>query len=156
MKQIFLLLGFATLTLLSCGEDVIDQPAVDRSIILDYIEANSLNAIEDPSGLYYTVDVAGTEDKPTLSDSVKVRYTGYLTNGSIFDSSNRTGNEPERTVTFLLNDLITGWKIGIPKFGVGGSGLLVIPSALGYGGYVLPGIPANSVLIFEMELVDFF
>jgi FKBP-type peptidyl-prolyl cis-trans isomerase FkpA len=156
MKQIFLLLSVATLAFFSCGEDIVNQAEVDRNIINDYITANNLDAIEDPSGLFYTIDVPGTEDKPTLTDSVKVKYKGFRTDGFVFDGTNIDGTTPDKTVTFLLNDLITGWKIGIPKFGVGGSGLLLIPSALGYGSFSLPGIPANSVLIFEMELVDFF
>lgn len=156
MKQFFLLLGVVSLTILSCGDDIVNQADVDRGIILDYIEANNLNAIEDPSGLFYTIDVAGTTDKPTLSDSVKVKYKGMRTDGFVFDGTNIDGTTPDKTVTFLLDNLITGWEIGIPKYGVGGSGLLLIPSGLGYGSNGFPGLPANSVLIFEMELVDFF
>jgi FKBP-type peptidyl-prolyl cis-trans isomerase FkpA len=156
MKQFLLLISILSLTIMSCGDDIVDQAAVDRAIILDYIEANSLNAIEDPSGLFYTIDVPGTTDKPVLSDSVKVKYKGFLADGSVFDGTNIDGSTPDKTVTFLLNRLITGWKIGIPQFGAGGSGLLLIPSELGYGRNAFPGLPANSVLIFEMELVDFF
>lgn len=155
MKQFLFLLSL-TVLLVTCGEDDINQAEIDRAIIENFIEANNLNAIEDPSGLFYTINTPGTEEKPVLSDSVKVKYLGYRTNGQVFDGTNVDGTTPDRTVTFLLSDLIPGWQIGIPKFGAGGGGTLLVPSNLGYGNRNLPGIPANSVLIFEMELVDFF
>ena len=156
MKQFLLLLSLTMLLLTSCKDETINQDEIDRAIIENFIEANNLDAIEDPSGLYYTISTPGTEEKPTLSDSVKVKYLGYRTNGQVFDGTNVDGTTPDRTVTFLLSDLIPGWQIGIPKFGAGGGGTLLIPSSLGYGNRNLPGIPANSVLLFEMELVDFF
>ena len=60
------------------------------------------------------------------------------------------------TATFLLDDLIEGWKIGIPKYGRGGSGKLLVPSNLGYGPNRIGPIPGNSVLVFDIELFDFY
>ncbi|MEM1214670.1 MAG: FKBP-type peptidyl-prolyl cis-trans isomerase [Bacteroidota bacterium] len=127
-----------------------DQSAIDRQIILDYLADNNLEAEEDMSGLFYIIDVPGSEEKPLLSDSVVVAYRGYLTDGNVFDAT--AENE---TVTLRLSRLIEGWRIGIPKFGRGGSGTLLIPSALGYGPNRLGVIPANAVLLFDIELEDF-
>jgi len=77
-----------------------------------------------------------------------VAYTGYYTNGEIFDGSNAQG------ITFNLNGVIDGWRIGIPYFKEGGSGKLLIPSALGYGPNGGGSVPANSVLIFDIELIE--
>jgi FKBP-type peptidyl-prolyl cis-trans isomerase len=132
---------------MSCGKD--DQAEIDRDIILQFIEDNNLDAIEDESGLFYVIDVPGGADKPLLSDSVTIDYRGSLVNGTVFDQT--TANP----ATFLLDDLILGWKIGIPKFGREGSGVLLVPSALGYGDRQIGIISANSVLIFDITLRAF-
>ncbi|MEZ4987372.1 MAG: FKBP-type peptidyl-prolyl cis-trans isomerase [Saprospiraceae bacterium] len=148
MKTLYLLLAFAVLTVGACKKE--DQATIDRDIILSYLEANNLTAEEDPSGLFYIIDVPGGQQKPTLANSVTVKYKGYLTNGTVFDETTN-GN----TATFPLSNLIAGWQIGIPKFGRGGKGVLIVPSSLGYGSRRVGSIPANSVLVFDMELVNF-
>lgn len=147
MKRLLLLLIGLTTLAMACKKE--SQAEIDRDKILQFIDENNLDAIEDESGLFYVIDVPGSDEKPLLTDSVTVNYRGFLTNGTIFDM--RT-DEP---ITFLLNDVITGWKIGIPKFGRDGSGLLLIPSDLGYGDRQVGIIPRNSVLIFEVSLLDF-
>ncbi|MEM9930589.1 MAG: FKBP-type peptidyl-prolyl cis-trans isomerase, partial [Bacteroidota bacterium] len=71
-----------------------------------------------------------------------------LTNGFVFNSTTTLDPTP-------LDGFIEGWKIGIPKFGRDGSGMLLIPSALGYGSRDLGVIPPNSVLLFDVTLEDF-
>ncbi|MFN9955636.1 MAG: FKBP-type peptidyl-prolyl cis-trans isomerase, partial [bacterium] len=73
-----------------------------------------------------------------------------LLDGTIFDQT--TGNQ---TATFPLANLIPGWQEGIPLLQKGGKGTFLLPSALGYGPNPVGPIPANSVLIFEIELIDF-
>jgi FKBP-type peptidyl-prolyl cis-trans isomerase len=146
-RLLYLFIGLSTLAI-SCGKE--DQAEIDRDTILQFIADNNLNALEDESGLYYVIDVPGGSDKPLLSDSVTIDYRGFLTNGSVFDQT--VDNQPR---TFLLNDLIEGWKIGIPKFGREGSGTLLVPSRLGYGDRQVGSIPRNSVLIFDITLRDF-
>lgn len=91
---------------------------------------------------------------PTLAERPGVvpimHYTGWLTSGSTFDSSRPKG----RPLDYPLSNLIEGWKEGVPGMKVGGIRRLLIPSDLGYGPQNKPGIPANSTLVFEMELVD--
>lgn len=147
MKRL-LFLSICLITLaMSCGKD---QVEIDREEILSYISDNNLDAIEDESGLFYVIDVPGGEDKPILSDDVTIEYKGFLTNGTVFDQT-----DPNTPRTFPLANLIQGWQIGIPKFGKGGSGTLIIPSNLGYGDRQQGSIPANSVLVFEITLDDF-
>ncbi len=84
---------------------------------------------------------------------VKIHYTGWLTSGTVFDSSKDRGKAQE----FELNGLIQGWQEGIPGMKRGGIRKLVIAPEKGYGSQVAGGgkIPANSTLIFEVELLDF-
>jgi len=131
----------------SCKEDdAVDYGPIDKKIIEDYLTANSLTAKSTPSGLYYIISAPGGDIHPNINLQVKVKYKGYLTNGNIFDQG---------TITYSLSQLIKGWQEGLPLIGVGGKIKLLIPSALGYGSSSQgTAIPANSVLIFDMELLD--
>jgi peptidylprolyl isomerase len=82
---------------------------------------------------------------------VKVHYTGWLTDGSVFDSSKESGRGPTE---FSLNEVIPGWMQGIPGMKIGGIRKLVISPEKGYGDRSRPKIPAGSTLIFEVELLD--
>ena len=148
MKKILLLsLLFSQLFLTnSCNK--VDYVQVDEDIIQQYISDNNLTAEPTGSGLYYVIDVPGTGENPTLSSNVTVAYTGSLTDGSVFDQSSANG------ITFPLSGVIQGWQEGIPLFKEGGAGILLIPSALGYGSQSVGSIPANSVLIFDVNLID--
>ena len=126
----------------------VDQPAVDEQIITQYISDHKLNAKATGTGLYYVIINPGTGSRPVASSNVTVNYKGYLSNGSVFDQSNSSG------VSFGLSNVIQGWQEGIPQFKKGGKGILLIPSALGYGASAQSSIPANSVLIFDVELLD--
>ena len=132
----------------SCKKD--DQAQIDDEIIRQYLEENNIQATKHDSGLYYLITKEGSGDHPDINSVVKVKYKGYLTNGSVFDQTH--GSE---TITFPLKNLIEGWQIGIPLLKKGGEGTFFLPSELGYGKQNSGTIPANSVLIFEIVLVDF-
>ena len=111
---------------------------------------------EDPAlspigsaGLKYRDLKEGTGDAVKPGVSVTVHYTGWLVNGHPFDSSKKRG-EP---ITFSLNEVVRGWKEGIPGMKPGGIRKLVIPPSLGYGDQDKGDIPPNSTLIFEVELI---
>jgi len=129
-------------------KETVDQPAVDEQIITTYISDNNLSAKATGSGLYYVVTTPGANLQPAPNSNVTVKYKGYLTNGTVFDESSDLG------ATFNLTGVIKGWQEGIPLFKKGGKGKLIIPSALAYGGQASGKIPANSVLIFDIELLD--
>jgi len=150
MKQLIFLAGLMMI-LGACKKDAVDYGARDKKIIQDYITAHSLTALSTAEGIYYTIDIPGGSDHPTINSTVKIHYKGYLTDGSVFDQS--TTLNP---VTFALSSTIKGWQIGIPLFGKGGKGKLLIPSDYAYGATSYTGIPAHSVLIFDIVLSDFY
>lgn len=123
-----------------------DQKKVDDDIIKQYITDHGLSATATGTGLYYVVDSVGAGVNPNSSSTVTVAYKGYFTDGDIFDESDALG------ITFSLDNVIKGWQEGIPYYKVGGSGVLLIPSVLGYGSQARNGIPANSVLLFDVSL----
>ncbi|RZU46770.1 FKBP-type peptidyl-prolyl cis-trans isomerase FklB [Fluviicoccus keumensis] len=102
------------------------------------------------SGLQYEVLTEGKGAKPAATDEVKVHYEGKLLDGTVFDSSIKRG-EP---VTFPLNQVIPGWTEGVQLMTVGSKYRLTIPAKLGYGENGSGPIPPNSVLVFEVELLD--
>ena len=83
---------------------------------------------------------------------VTVNYTGWLEDGSKFDSSLNPGREPFR-FTIGAGQVIQGWDQGIPGMKIGGKRKLTIPPSMGYGNRDNGAIPANSVLIFEVDLL---
>jgi FKBP-type peptidyl-prolyl cis-trans isomerase FkpA len=134
------------LGIVSCSKDE-DQEVIDRRLIQEYIAEHNLVVDSSETGLYYFIEVPGTGGHPKLTDLVQIGYKGSLLNGTVFDE--------QTSSNIYLDSVIPGWQEGIPLFGRDGKGLLLIPSHLGYGNRNLPGIPANSVLIFEIHLIDF-
>lgn len=102
------------------------------------------------SGLLYQVEKPGTGAAPKDSDTVVVNYKGTLVDGTEFDNSYTRG-EP---LSFRLDGVIPGWTEGLKHIKKGGKIKLVIPPALAYGKTGVPGIPANSTLVFDVELLD--
>lgn len=101
-----------------------------------------------PNGIQYIVLEEGNGQKPTIDDQVECDYEGTLIDGSKFDSSIDRG----QPATFPLRGVIKGWQEAIPLMSVGSKWKIFIPAELGYGAQDRPGIPANSVLIFEVTL----
>lgn len=123
-------------------------PAAEIQSVQDYLTANNITATQHCSGLFYKVERAGTGVAPNACSGVTVRYIGKLTDGSIFDQT-----QGANTFSSYLPNLIDGWTNGVPLINTGGKIHLYIPPSLGYGSQANGSIPANSILIFEIELV---
>ncbi|GME40908.1 Fk506-binding protein 4 [Neofusicoccum parvum] len=94
----------------------------------------------------------GTGPAAKKGDRIGMRYIGKLQNGKVFDSANKKG----KPFGFKLGagEVIKGWEIGVPGMSVGGERRITIPANLAYGKQSLPGIPANSTLVFDIKLVS--
>lgn len=103
-----------------------------------------------PSGLQYEVLKEGTGAIPKETDMVKVHYTGTLVNGTKFDSSIDRG----QPVDIPVNGVIPGWTEALKMMKTGSRYKLYIPAKLAYGPQTRPNIPSNSVLLFEVELLE--
>lgn len=117
-----------------------------------FLETNKATAgiKVSPSGLQVLIVEEGKGKVPTEKDTVKAHYKGSLIDGKVFDSSYDRGQPAE----FPVSQVIKGWTEAITNMKVGTKAKLFIPPELGYGPNDRPGIPANSVLIFEVELLD--
>jgi FKBP-type peptidyl-prolyl cis-trans isomerase FkpA len=146
---ILALILLASCSLDSKSEDEIkDYREINDTEILTYLQDYGLAgaAQKSASGLYYIIEEPGTGDQPSTSSDVTVAYKGYFLNDSVFDESDAEG------ISFNLQGVIPGWTEGITYFKEGGSGMLFVPSHLGYGSSDYRGIPGGSVLIFEITL----
>jgi FKBP-type peptidyl-prolyl cis-trans isomerase FkpA len=148
----FIYLLFATIMVVAgaCGKDDPEKIAEkDREKILDYIQKNNIDAIEHESGVFYYIENEGSGIFPKSNSRVTTYYTGRLLNGKIFEG-------PVTRTINLAQPGILGLYYGIPLFSKGSKGLLFIPSGLGYGEHsYYSGIPTNSVLKYEIEIIDF-
>jgi FKBP-type peptidyl-prolyl cis-trans isomerase FkpA len=145
----FVLILLIAISLTSCKDkDAIDQAAIDKQKIETYLAENGLEATLTPSGLHYIIHNAGDSRKPTINSRVSVAYKGYFLDNKVFDQSD--------LIDFQLGQVIRGWQEGIQLIGEGGNITLFVPSSLGYGSQQNGSIPANSVLIFEVTLFNFF
>jgi FKBP-type peptidyl-prolyl cis-trans isomerase len=111
---------------------------------------NNPGVISLPDGLQYQIITTGTGVNPASSDTVTVNYRGSLLDGTEFDSSYKRG----QPATFPVGGVIPGWTEALEKMPVGSKWKLFIPSELAYKEQGNRGIPPNSTLIFEVELLD--
>jgi len=125
---------------------------INLKVAEDFLDENKSkpNVKVTPSGLQYLVMKEGSGASPIKTDRVKVHYVGTLIDGSEFDSSIKRG---EPTV-FGLNQVIRGWTEGLQLMKIGAKYKFFIHPRMAYGSRDKPGIPANSALIFEVDLID--
>jgi FKBP-type peptidyl-prolyl cis-trans isomerase len=117
-----------------------------------FLDTNKAAAgvVTTASGLQMQIVEEGKGKMPTEKDTVKAHYKGALIDGKVFDSSYDRGQPAE----FPVNQVIKGWTEALTSMKVGTKAKLFIPPELGYGPNDRPGIPANSVLVFDVELLD--
>jgi FKBP-type peptidyl-prolyl cis-trans isomerase len=111
---------------------------------------NQPGVVTLPDGLQYKVLTDGDGATPTPADIVTVNYRGTFINGTEFDASAKAGHPAQ----FPVNGVIHGWTEALTQMKVGSKWQLFVPSELAYGEQGRPGIPPNSTLIFEVELLD--
>ncbi|TWJ19267.1 FKBP-type peptidyl-prolyl cis-trans isomerase [Geobacter argillaceus] len=148
-KLIIVLLLLMAVTIPACYQKETksggEQPAVGQKA--------PAGMITTPSGLAYQDLVAGSGPTPTAGKVVKVHYTGWLQDGTKFDSSLDRGQPFEFPIG--AGQVIPGWDEGVMTMKVGGKRKLVIPPQLGYGAAGAGGvIPPNATLTFEVILLD--
>lgn len=149
------------LSIISCNkeddlEKRLNQAKVDDQLIQDYLKDNQLEAdtLEVSYNgvnynLYYHTHKEGTGPSPEPYRTVRAFYKGSLLDGTVFDETD------DKPASFNLQNVVPGWTFGIPLMRPGGRTFFYIPSGLGYGNVENVGIPANSVLLFDVILVDF-
>lgn len=134
------------------------QGATDDKLIQEYLAKKGVtNAKKTPSGLYYVIHKEGTGPLAAAGKTVAVNYTGVNMDGETFDSSVDSAFNHVAPIEFPLgqHNVIAGWDEGIALLNKGGKATLYIPSGLAYGPQARgPKIPANAILIFDVELVD--
>lgn len=157
-----LILLFVSLLLAACG-DPTSTPLVPTAVPATPISTTAAapaasgvppvsgSPVKTPSGLQYIDVKAGTGAEAVAGKTVTVHYTGYLINGTKFDSS-VDKNQP---FSFPLGAgrVIKGWDEGVAGMKIGGQRRLIIPPQLGYGSQPVGPIPANSQLIFDVQLL---
>jgi len=166
--------GLVSVLFLSCeeecentrGECPEEQLAKDVSIIEEYIEENNLEANRLPSyDLFYIIEEEGSGDKPVNGQKPEVNYVGKFLDGEVFDTSIESvakdagiynSSRTYEPFSFELGQrqVILGWDVGIKLINEGGKATLILPSYMAYGPRGSSSIPPNTVLLFEVELVN--
>lgn len=133
------------------------QTSLDEKQLQEYFKKKGIKATKTASGLYYTIEQQGTGANAAAGQTLSVNYTGKLLNGNTFDSN--TDPAFKHTEPFKLEigkgQVIKGWDEGLMLFNKGTKATLYIPSGLAYGGQDRsPQIPAYSILVFQVEILD--
>ena len=128
--------------------DSVLEAVRDSHRIIEAINTGKIDTTGSTNGVYYKILQEGSGQQVKLTDTLVVRYKGTLLNGVIFDETK------EKPATFPLKRLIKGWQAGMPLCRQGGKIRLIIPSAMGYSIRNLGSIPPNSVLVFDVELLE--
>ena len=137
----------------SCTINNVVAPTAEVTAVENYLSSKNITtATKDPSGFYYQILNPGVGVNPNECSGVNVGYVGKLTNDNVFDQA--------QSISLGLSSVIEGWRKGLPLIQKGGEIKLYIPPTLGYGpvdvkdqqGNIV--IPANSILIFDVSLID--
>lgn len=133
-----------------------EQNVVDDKLMQEYFAANNLQPAKTSSGLYYVIEKEGAGAIPDAGQLVTVNYTGWTLDGNMFDSNTDPSKGHVEPFSFVLGrgQVISGWDEGVSLMKKGTKARLFIPSSMAYGSTGRePHIPANSVLIFDVEVL---
>ena len=137
----------------SCTPEAVVAPAVsvEQTTFATALGVNLASMTKTATGLYYQDTPAGAGAAAVSGNHVTVHYTGYLPNGTTIDTSI---GKTAFGFTLGAGSVIKGWDEGMVGMRVGGTRKLVIPAELAYGGAAVGPIPANSVLVFQIQLIS--
>lgn len=143
----FFYLFILLLTISSCSTYSEEELLGFDQQINEYLTEKNIECEKSGSGLHYKIIEQGEGKKIKYKDVVSFKYRGELLNGLVFD-------EQKEPVEFKLEQLIACWKEIILELNVGGKAFIVSPPQLGYGDHDLEDIPENSILAFDIEVVE--
>ncbi|MBS2211000.1 FKBP-type peptidyl-prolyl cis-trans isomerase [Carboxylicivirga mesophila] len=150
MRKVVLFMLLLPLLASCLKDDYVDYTAIDEEIIVNYLAENNIEAQRHASGLYYKIIDKGSGapigGDISKDEKVTFSYKGYLTNGKVF------ADTEGENVTQYLSRLLIGFQIGFPLINREGEIQLFIPSGLAYGNSGANGVPANSVVIFDVKI----
>jgi FKBP-type peptidyl-prolyl cis-trans isomerase FkpA len=137
-----------SLLLNSCGATYSEEDKLQfNQTIKKYLQKKGVPCEQSDSGLFYHIEREGEGEYLRFQDVVSFKYKGYFLDGNIFDES-------KAPVQFKVSQLIGGWKETMLMLKPGGKAFIVVPPQLGYGDKSLADIPPNSVLVFELEVLE--
>jgi FKBP-type peptidyl-prolyl cis-trans isomerase FkpA len=124
-------------------------PASESAQLQAYCAGNGITPTAHSSGMLYQIMNAGTGASATVNSTIFITYVGKLVDGTVFDQQTNAS-----ATGWPLNQLIEGWRVGIPLIKEGGQIKLVVPSSMAYGCAGYGSIPGNAILFFDITLVD--
>ena len=148
MEKALYVAVIGTLALAACGESNPFGPDPADVVFADTLGIVLDDFTQTASGLYYRDDVEGTGELAAAGDTVTVSYTGWLVDGTVFDSFEGF------TFTLGVANLIDGFTEGVTGMQVGGTRTIIVPPSLAYGSQGSGPIPANAVILFQITLTD--
>jgi len=147
-------LSFAIALTTACLGDslgVASSPTVEETTFASSLGIDLSKYTRTTNGAYYRDITVGTGAAVAVGDSINIRYTGWLSDGTQFDSNTSAATPyPSR---LDANHIIPGLVEGLPGMRVGGTRQVLVPPALGYGVYQVSQIPGNSVLVFTVQMI---
>lgn len=123
---------------------------IEETTFADSLSVDLAASSKLPSGMYVRDEVEGTGAVAANGSLVTMRYTGWLANGTQFDSNQARGFQ----FNLGAGEVIAGWDLGVPGMKVGGTRQLIIPPSLGYGASGTGPIPGNAVLVFRVTMMS--
>ena len=136
----------------ACGDPAGSTPSIEDTTFAPALEVNLAAMTRTGTGLYYRDLQVGAGAQLAPGQTVGVHYTGWLPNGTMFDR-NQPGQAP-LSFQFGVGAVIPGFDQGLAGMRVGGRRQIIIPPHLGYGNQAVGPIPANSILVFTVDLVS--
>lgn len=133
-----------------------ERELADEKTITTFLKKNNIQAQKTESGLYYKIEKNGSGARPVAGQKVLVNYTGRTLDGKVFDSNTDTSFHHVQPFSFEYGkgQVVPGWDEGIGYLAVGSKATLILPSRLAYGETKRGPIEPNSILVFEVELLD--